>query len=141
MRDLHNQVAVRHSLVPATVNSDANGTTIDRRGFESVEHAVILGQSGDSLSGSRRIDLKLQHSDDAAAWDAVTTEDVLGADIGTDGVFATVDNAAEDETIYRLGYIGGRRYSRVVADFSGSHSNGTPIAAVALLSHAHSKPV
>ncbi|GAA6157479.1 hypothetical protein NBRC116588_29520 [Pyruvatibacter sp. HU-CL02332] len=141
MRDLHNQVAVRHTLVPAVVSADTTSTTVDRRGFESVEHAVIAGQSGDTLSGSLKIDIRLEHSHDASVWEAVTTPDVIGADVDAAGFFATIDDAAEDEAVYRIGYIGGRRYSRVVADFTGTHTNGTPMAALALLGHAHAKPV
>ncbi len=140
MRDLHNQVAVRHTLVPAVTTADATGEAVDRRGFESVEHAVITGQSGDTLSGSVKIDLKLEHSHDNSAWDTVTTPDVIGATV-TDGIFATIEDAAEDEAVYRIGYIGGRRYSRVVADFTGTHSNGIPLAAIVLLGHAHARPV
>lgn len=141
MRDLHNQVAVRHTLVPATLSADTTSTAVDRRGFESVEHAVIAGQSGDTLSGSVKIDIKLEHSHDASVWEAVTTPDVIGAAVDDAGLFATIDDAAEDEAVYRIGYVGGRRYSRVAADFTGTHTNGTPVAAFALLSHAHAKPV
>ncbi len=140
MRDLHNQVAVRHTLVPATVTADTTGTTVDRRGFESVEHAVIAGQSADTLSASVKIDIKLEHSHDTSTWESVETSDVIGAEIATGGIFATIDDATEDERVYRVGYIGGRRYSRVVADLTGTHSNGTPLAAIALLSHAHARP-
>ncbi|MEQ8746957.1 hypothetical protein [Pyruvatibacter sp.] len=140
MRDLHNQVAVRHTLVPATVTGDTTGTTVDRRGFESVEHAVIAGQSADTLSASVKIDIKLEHSHDTSTWESVETSDVIGAEIATGGIFATIDDATEDERVYRVGYIGGRRYSRVVADLTGIHANGTPLAAIALLSHAHARP-
>jgi len=141
MRDLHNQVAVRHTLVPATVTADVTSAAVDRRGFESVEHAVIAGQSGDTLSASVKIDLKLEHSHDASVWEPVVDTDVIGAAVEVSGLFATIDDAAEDEAVYRIGYVGGRRHTRVVADFSGTHTNGTPLAALALLGHAHARPV
>lgn len=141
MRDLHNQVAVRHTLVPATVTADVTSAAVDRRGFESVEHAVIAGQSGDTLSASIKIELKLEHSHDASTWEPVTDADVIGASVDGSGVFATIDDAAEDEAVYRIGYIGGRRHTRVAADFAGTHTNGTPLTALALLGHAHAKPV
>lgn len=141
MRDLHNQVAVRHTLVPATVTTDVTSATVDRRGFESVEHALMVGQSGDTLSGSVKIDIKLEHSHDAATWEPVSIPDVIGGPVETPGLFATIDDATKDETVYRVGYVGGRRYSRLVADFAGTHTNGTPLSALALLGHAHAKPV
>lgn len=141
MRDLHNKVAVRQTIAPATATADVTGAAADRRGFESVEHIVALGASGDALSPTVRIDLRLEHSHDNAAWEAVTDADVLGATVGAGGVFATVDDPAEDEAVHRLGYVGGRRYSRVVAAFTGSHTGGIPLAGLALLGHAHVKPV
>jgi len=141
MRDLHNQVAVRHTLAPATHATTATGTTVDRRGFESVDHAVTLGASGDTLSPSVSITLKLEHSHDGSGWEAATDADALGPTLGAAGAFAVIDDTAEDGTTYRVGYVGGRRYSRVVAEFTGVHASGTPLAALALLGHAHMRPV
>ena len=141
MRDLHNKVAVRQTLAPAVATSDRTSAAADRRGFESVEHIVALGASGDALTSSRRIDLRLEHSHDDTAWEPVSDADVLGVVVDANGVFATIDDATLDESVYSAGYVGGRRYSRVVADFAGSHANGTPVAALALMSHAHVKPV
>ena len=141
MRDLHNHVAVRQTLAPATATASMTGAAADRRGFESVEHIVARAQSGDELSPAVSIALRLEHSHDDAAFEAVTDADVLGATVDANGVFATVDDAGADETVHRLGYVGGRRYSRVVAAFTGTHTNGTPLVALALLGHAHVKPV
>lgn len=141
MRDLHNSVAVRQTIPPATATASVTAASADRRGFESVEHVVAVGQSGDVLSPSLRIDLRLEHSHDDVTWEAVAEADVLGPAIAAGGVFATIDDPAEDASVHRLGYVGGRRYSRVVADLVGVHTNGTPLAALALLSHAHIRPV
>lgn len=140
MRDLYNQVAVRHTLAPATVTAGVTGAAVDRRGFESVDHTVILGASGDTLSGSVSITLRLEHSHDGITWEAATDADALGPTIGASGIFATIDDPAEDDAVYRVGYVGGRRYTRIVADFAGVHSNGTPLAGLAMLGHAHMRP-
>lgn len=148
MRDLHNNVKFVQAVDPAVLTADTNGATIDRQGFESVEHIVFAGESGDTLSGSVKLDLVLQHSDDGSTWSDVTSAaDVLvNADSGVsapdaNGIFRTIDAAAEDDAKYRIGYIGGKRYSRVQLDFTGTHSNGIPLCVAAVLGHAEQAPV
>jgi hypothetical protein len=34
--------------------------------------------------------------------------------------------------VYRFGYKGGKRYLKLLADFSGTHGTGTPVAAVVM---------
>lgn len=140
MKDLHSNIKLVQSLTAATYTSDQNGATIDRQGFEAVEHIVEVGVSGDTLSGSVKIDFVLQESDDDSTWTDVT--DAAAVVVGGDGVsaapdangiFATVDDAAEDDKILRIGYVGGKRYSRVEYDFTGTHSNGIPLAGCAVL--------
>ena len=43
------------------------------------------------------------------------------------------DTAGE---IFRVGYRGGKRYIRVVLAKTGTHSNGTPLGAFVIKSHA-----
>ena len=45
------------------------------------------------------------------------------------------DANAETPQVTVVGYTGGKRYVRVVADFTGTHSNGTPIAASVIKGH------
>ena len=40
-----------------------------------------------------------------------------------------VDADAEAEQVYHVGYIGAKRYVRVVATLAGNHGTGTPISA------------
>ena len=141
MRDLHDTIAVVQTLDPATTTTTRVGAPVDRQGFESVEHTALLGATGDVLSGSVFIELKLEHSEDASTWTAVTTADqVLGGPITASGIFATIDSTTQDQTAYRIGYVGNARYSRVTAALTGTHTSGTPIAALAILGAAHVKP-
>jgi hypothetical protein len=143
MKDLHSNIKLVQTLDPATVTgtSDVNGATVDRQGFDSVEHIVLFGESGDTLSGSVYFDVTIQESDDDSTWTDVTTAaDVVGATPDANGVWTTIDAAAEDDTLYRIGYVGGKRYSRLQVELTGTHTNGTPIAACAVLGHADQAP-
>jgi len=140
MKDLHNNIKVVQALIPAVVTADANGSGIDRQGFEMVEHIVVMGNSGDTLSGSVLIELVLQDSPDNSVWsDVILAKQVLvGADgisvaPSATGVFATIDAPAEDSRHFRIGYRGGERYTRIQVDLTGTHTNGTPISVIAVL--------
>lgn len=149
-RDLHDNIKVRQLLNPQTISGSSNvsATSLDTRGFDSAELMVAVGQSGDALSGTRKFDLKLEDSDDNAAFAAVTSADavLVGADAGVSlpdasGVFATIDSATKDRTKYRIGYRGRRRYLRTTIALTGTHTAGTPMAVIGLLGHAHLAPV
>ncbi len=136
MRDLHNNVDVIEALEAIVVNNDTEGTgsSIDLKGYNSAEMAVTVGQSGDVLSGSVFLELKLQHSDDGSAWSAVSSpNDMLGATPDANGRFSLIDDPAEDGVTVAVGYIGPKRFIRVFVDTTGTHTNGTPIGAVAIL--------
>lgn len=144
MKDLHSNIKVAEGLAPIVLTADQNCATIDRQGFESVEHIVMLGATGDTLSGSVYIDLVLQDSDDGSTWGDVTAANdvIVGGDgVSTapdaNGIFATIDDNAEDDRHFRIGYRGGKRYSRVQIDLTGTHTNGIEAACLAVLGDAH----
>lgn len=135
MQDLHNAFKVVSALDAIVVNDDTEGTgaAIDLQGYEGAELIVNCGISGDTLSGSVKYDLVLKECDTSGGtYTAVAQADVVGGTV-TSGVFATVDDAAEDPAVFRIGYIGSKRYIKLFVDTTGTHTNGTPMAAVALL--------
>lgn len=146
-RDIHNEISVAKSITPIVGNNDTEGTglAVDRLGFDSVEHVVYIGISADVLSGTVKMDLRIQAgtlADSSDMADVNDADELLGvtADLTT-GIFATVDDPAEDDAVFKIGYRGIKRFTRVLVDFTGTHTNGTPIAAVAMLGHAHQSPV
>lgn len=142
MRDLHSNLGFLQTLDPAVTTATRAGAPVDRQGFESVEHIVLVGTSADILSPTVTIQLQLDESDDGSTWSPVIADsDVLGGPIDGAGVFTTIDDPTEDGIAYAIGYVGDARYSRVQVVLAGVHASGTPIAAVALLGHGHVKPV
>lgn len=143
MKDLKNLIAVSQSietdLVAATV--DANGTGVDLQGFESATILAAVGESNDTLSGSVKIELEVEESDDDSTYTDVADADLIGYVDGTnDGTFAVIDAATEDQRAYIAGYIGSKRYIRVVVNVTGTHTNGTPIGAFVIKSHSRQNP-
>ncbi len=141
MRDLHHNIKTFQALDPAVTTQDRAGAPIDRQGFDAVEHAVLIGAAGDTLSAALKIEAKLEASEDGTNWAAVTNaNDVHGGPVSAAGVFATVDAAGLAQKEYRIGYAGNARYSRVSLVLTGTHANGTPMSALAILARAQVKP-
>ena len=70
-----------------------------------------------------------------------TQTDVVGATVGTGGIVKSLTAAHASPTVDRVGYLGNKRYLKVLADFSGTHGTGTPIAVVVAKGHPASAPV
>ena len=133
MQDLNNNIKSVQSLAPAVRTADANGDGVDLQGFEAVAVAVDTGAEGITLSSSNKIEFELEHSDDDSTYTDVAQADVIGVTLGSGGLFLTLDANGETPQISEIGYVGGKRYIRVVANFSGTHGTGTPISAFAIL--------
>ena len=142
-RDSYNTNKVQQVLKPLTRTGDATSDEIDMLGFESLLLVANVGTSGDTLSGSLKIEFEVQHSDTSGSnYAACADSDLLNAVTGTNtGCFAVIDASGEDASVYKTGYIGSKRFVKVVANVTGTHTNGTPTSVTAIKGHAHVKPV
>lgn len=121
----------------AVTNADANTTAVDCKEHDAVAFLVDMGNSADTLSGSNKIELELEESDDNSTFTDVADADVEGAVSATNtGTFAVIDAPAEDSTVFTGIYRGNARYVRAVLNFSGTHTTGTPIGVVAVRGRA-----
>lgn len=141
IKDVKNNLKLVSSVLPqlASGTTDLTGAAVDTQDSVGVGVAAHIGTSGDTLSGSVKIEVALQHSDAsgsgfAACADADIDAAVSGAQTGT---FAVIDDAAEDDAIYKCNYIGSKRYIKVIVNLVGTHTNGTVLAAHVILNPAH----
>ena len=142
IRDLYSNLKVTKAIENATKTADGDGAGIDTLGYDSLMFAANIGVSGDTLSGSVKIELELEESDDDSVYTDVADADLKNFVAGTnDGTWAVVDDAAEDDAVYICEYRGSKRYARAVINVTGTHTNGTPIDILAIQGHAHLKPV
>ena len=136
MRDGKSGLAFDESLNAIVKDADTNCTAIDQQGFSSVTHIVNVGAPGITFSTSNKIDIKLEDSDDNSSFSAVTANtSVTGGTVDSNGIFQTIDANGDCNKVYAIGYVGGKRYSRVVLDFSGTHGTGTVIGGVGAKGH------
>lgn len=141
-KDLFHQIAAKKSITNANLTGNGTtttGATVDRRGYHGATVIIEVGAPADTLSGSLKTTFKLQDSDDDSSYADVVAANLMtesGVGAGADGVIAVLDNSSSAQNgsrCYTAGYIGGKRYLKVLAVRTGNHASGTPTAASVLL--------
>ncbi len=132
-KDLLTSLSFEKALDGRVVTSDETGFGHDMKDFNSILFNCNLGLSGDTLSGSVKMEFYMQHSDDNSTFvnvpDAEVRDAVTGAQVGT---FYVMDDATKDQTVVQGQYRGKKRYVRVRINVIGTHTNGTPLAVTAV---------
>lgn len=121
MRDLASNISAVAAVAPAVLTATNTSSAIDLKGFNSA--AVIINTGAIGSSGN--FTPKLQESDTTTSEDFT---DVAAADLV--GTFPTALAAA---SVYRVGYIGRKRYVRTVLTLN----SGTSIAAGVVIVKGH----
>lgn len=117
LRDLYSNVAARTALLPASIAASTNGVTVDLFGVRSAAVLVMVG----AITGAAAFSVKLQDSDNGSTW-----ADVAAGLVQSDAPAVLLQN-----TVNRLGYLGGKRYLRAV--FTLASGTSAIIGAVAVI--------
>ena len=146
MQDLSHNISIGNSIINAVKTTGANGSAVDLQGFEEATAIVTVGAEGDTLSSSVYFTVALQHSDDNSSWSNAAQADIVNGTIAADGIWLKLDGTTggDPDTTggeWQVGYVGGKRYVRLVLAKSGTHSTGTPISGVVVKSRPRSAPV
>lgn len=131
MKDLYNNIEVESVLDPIAFDTTAVYTDIDLQGFNSACLLVHVGLDA-SMDASNKIVFTLKDSADGTTYTAVETDDMLELTVAS-GVVLTIDAATEDNTLYKLGYVGGKRYLELTATVTGTVD--PPISIVLIKGH------
>lgn len=142
MQDIHDGCSVAVAIASATLAADNTPPAVDLAGFQTAEIVLGIGVGGITFSGTNKIEFVLTHSHDDSTYVNCTDADVVGASATiTNGIIKALTSAHAAAAAYRFGYVGPRRYLKLLADFSGTHGTGTPISATVLRGNAAHKPV
>lgn len=142
MRDIISNIAVASVIAPDAYANDNTPAAIDLLGFDSAMLAIHVGVGGISFNGTNKIEFKLTHSDDNVTYVPVVAADVQGIDsVGAGGIVRALTAAHANPSIVRVGYVGLKRYIKLLADFSGTHGTATPLSATVIKGHPRSSPV
>lgn len=127
MRDLAHNIAAVQVVVPAVLSATDTSAAIDLKGYDG---AVLIINTG-AIASSGNFTPKLQESDTTATEDF---DDVAAGDL-----IGTFPSALAATSVYKVGYIGNKRYVRTVL----TKNSGTSIAAGAVIikGYAQERPV
>lgn len=142
-RDPENNLPETLSVVPSVHTADADGSSVDLKDYDGgVVFYALLGDSGDTLSGSVYVELEVEESDDDSSFTDVADSDLTTTVTGTNnGTFGVINAPAEDQAVFTTRYKGSKRYVRPVVNVTGTHTNGIPVGILALRLGAKNKPV
>lgn len=132
LQDLHNNIKASLAEPPvAAVTGDTAyvSTTCDTAGFGSVEFVGVLGTNTDA---NATFTVLVEHSDNDSSYAAV-------ADVHLLGIEAMSLDFADDNKVFKIGYIGPKRYVRVTVTPSGN-SGDIFFTAIWLQGHPRVKP-
>lgn len=137
--DIFNNTKFVQLLAPQVINNtDTNSSVLDTQGFERRQIIVALGDLT-GLDADSTLELLLQESDDTVSVNFVAVpvaamlRDVTGlSNVATAGLFKTLNDAAEDQIVAVVEYIGSKRYIRARLDFT-TGTGGITAAPVAIL--------
>lgn len=139
-RDGATRLSPVSALPPAVYAADNTPGAIDLRDSQSATLLLHIGVGGITFTGTNKIEFVLTHSDDDTTYTAVTDDDLVKDGLTpatiTNGIIRSLIAAHAAATLQKIGYIGGKRYLKLLADFSGTHATGTPIAATVVRSRA-----
>ena len=147
--DLYNNLREVLLLVPQTINNtDTNTNILDTRGFERAALSVAVGDCT-GLDADSTLELILQESDTTTGTDFtnVAVVDMIRSTTGlsstsTAGLFGTLNLNTEDQAIYRVEYLGTKRYIRANLDFTTGTGGITaaPVSVTGFLASARHAP-
>lgn len=127
-KDVYNHQSVSKVLGPVAANADNTPAAIDLQGFRAALIQLDIGIGGITFDATNKIEFTVTHSDDDSTYANVTTDDIEGVASITDGIIKALTAAHAAAACYMFGYVGGKRYLKVLANFSGTHGSATPLA-------------
>lgn len=140
MRDLVSNLGFTPAFIGA-LSDDNTPAAIDRLGYEAVAILLYVGAGGITFTNSNKVEFKLTHSDDDTTYTDVTDADVQGVTGVSSGIVKSLKTAHGTPDITKIGYVGGKRYLKLLADFGGTHGSPTPMAGLVVLGNPRFSPV
>jgi hypothetical protein len=114
----HQKVLDAQEITADTNTASVNCADINSLGF-------LVNVAAFAFDGSNKIDLKLEESDDDAAW-----TDVTEVYAGTAPIVESLDAAGKGNKSHLIEYRGGKKYARLVLDVTGTVAVDMSVVAV-----------
>jgi len=134
LRDSYNGFKVDSAFDYAGRTASANGEIIDLQGFGGCGFVIQLA-TVTTADGSNYFTFTIEHGDASNLSDAAVVTSATGL-LGSNLV---VNDTGQSDTVSKMGYVGGKRYVRLVATETGTAS--AAFSAVAVRTLATAQPV
>jgi hypothetical protein len=134
MQDLVNNIKIARSISPTRItdNTVQTGQAVDGANFDSVTHVLAVGTLADA---DVTLAVEVQECDTSGgSYTAVADADLIGTEAGAALVFS------DDNEQVKIGYIGKKRYTKLVVT-PANNSGNADLCAVAILGHARNMPL
>ena len=140
MRDLATKIVPINVFGPVVLAADNTPAAIDLAGFNSAVILLSIGIGGITFDATNKVEFKVTHSDDNSTYTDVADADMQGVTGITSGIIKSLVAAHAAAATYEYGYVGNKRYLKILADFSGTHGTGTPLAVKVIKGNGVYKP-
>lgn len=144
MKDLYTHLVPVQAVVPVKVLDSTVPTTveIDLAGFNSALIVISCGAKGSGDTGT--IDVTLTHAPDDGAGASGSYANVAAADVlgvtPSSGVILNLASGAVAAAIYKIGYVGGKRFIKAAVTESNSNATGTMMSITIIKGHGQNAP-
>jgi hypothetical protein len=142
-RDYATMKTLAVAIAAATLAADQAGNLIDMLGFRAATLCPPRRRGRHHLHRHEQDRVRAagrQLSDDSDLAN-VTDDDLVQGQPGADGDHGRhrplADRGPRRGHVQKIGYIGGKRFLKLLADFSGTHGTGTPISATLIEEYAN----
>jgi hypothetical protein len=139
MRDHKSNIRARMLLSPSIATTDAGDIESEVMDLEGAQSFTLLTGIGakhadDAFSAENAVAFKVYHSDKAdAEFEPVERNDAL--DTIEEGQYLDIDSEAACNQLYKFGYVGSKRFIKVVAKPRGAIANGVSVTILGIKSH------
>jgi hypothetical protein len=135
VKDLASRISSVQAIGAATLAASNTPAAIDLDGFHSATVLLSVGAGGITFDPTNRIDFVLTESDGDVTYSNVDITKVSGAGVSgltsiSSGIVKSLIAAHASADVTEIGYIGGKRYLKLLAQSGGTHSTGTPVSAI-----------
>ena len=143
MKDQYNNFVVTSLFSPLSISATQYAVEVDLKDFNSATFAWVCGIEGGTLSGSLGWTLTITHADETSAgvagsYSNVDETDILGA-TPSSGIVKTLSDPAHDDQTYTFGYVGGKRFVKLLISEVGT-TTGMPQALLVIKGNSRIKP-
>jgi len=149
MKDLDAHLSVVEGInsIAMTVGVGAKNTgNQDLQGYMGAVIALDVGakHASDTLSGTNKITVLLEHADDDGTGSPGTYAAVAAADVRgvtpSSGVLLVIDHVDDTAQVYQWGYIGAKRFIRATLTPEGTIANGVPVCVMVIKGFPNTVP-